>query len=72
MAQGHHVIVHLIYEKVAVFFVPRAEWFYSNCISRSVCVAVPFFLHQRNGPAEKFIQRSVLKMKLSMHYNVKG
>ena len=64
--------VHVIYEEVAVIFVPRAEWSHSNCISRSVCAAVSFFPGQRNGPSEKFFQRSFLKMKLSMHYNVKG
>ena len=47
-------------------------YFYFSCISRSVCVAVPFFPEQRNEPSEKFFQRSFLKMKLSMHYNVKG
>ena len=58
--------VHVIYEEVAVFFVPRTEWFHSNCISRSVCVAVSFFPDQRNGPSEKFFQRGFLKMKLSI------
>ena len=48
------------------FFVPRTEWSHSNCISRSVCVAVSFFPDQRNGPSEKFFQRGFLKMKLSI------
>ena len=59
--------VHVIYEEVAVFFVPRTEWFHSNCISRSVCVAVSFFPDQRNGPSEKFFNDEVI----DMHYNVK-